>query len=140
MALEALAWLLGHGADVRAEGGTALVAAVASLDETTVEMLLAAGADLHACGSLAFRTALASRPHDLYSDESDLVDVRAGMVAFLLRQGLRPAGPEVIDALRSEYHGRRVIDAAASHEDIGAAGAGLLRTLAEQAWGSGYAA
>jgi hypothetical protein len=135
MAVEALAWLLGHDADVHAEGGAALIAAIASLDQTTVEVLLAGGADLQAASDLAFRTALASRPHDLYSDESDLVDKRADMIAFLLQQGARPAGADVISALRGEFYARGIIDAAASREGIGPAVAERLRTLAAEAWG-----
>lgn len=133
MAQEALAWLLAHSADVHADGGAALLAAVASLDETTVGMLLAAGADLRAAGNAAFRTALAARPYDLYSDESDLVDERAAMIAFLLRQGVRPTGADL--AMADSFYGRRVINAAADHDDTAPADALLLRTLAEQAWG-----
>jgi len=133
MAAEALAWLLAHGADVHANDGAALVAGVASLDITTVEMLLAAGADLQATASLAFRTAVASRPHDLYSDESDLVHQRADMLVFLLRQGMRPTGVDMADALGNEFYARRVIDTAADHEDLARTDAELLRTLAEQA-------
>ncbi|QOL48500.1 ankyrin repeat domain-containing protein [Massilia litorea] len=134
MAQEAVAWLLGHGANVHADGGAALLAGVASLDATTVRMLLAAGADLQAAGSLAFRTALASRPHDLYSDESDLVAERADMLVFLLRQGVRPAGADLRDA-GDRLDARRVTEAAAGHEGITPADAELLRTLAGLAWG-----
>lgn len=134
MAAEALAWLLERGADVHAEDAAALLAAVASLDPATVEMLLAAGADLRTVHSLAFCTALASRPHDLYSDESDLVDERANMIAFLLRQGAQPAGAEVINALRAEYYARRIIDAVLSREGIGEAAKERLQTLAAEAW------
>jgi hypothetical protein len=135
MAVGALGWLLENGADVHAAADATLIAAVASLDETTVESLLAAGADLHACGNRAFLAALTSRPHELYSDESDLVDQRADMVAFLLRHGVRPAGEDVIDALRSEFHGKQVIEAAASHEGIRPGDAELLHGLAGQAYG-----
>ncbi|CAN7372164.1 ankyrin repeat domain-containing protein [Massilia sp. LjRoot122] len=140
MAVEALAWLLAHGADVHAEDGAALLAGVASLHVGTVEMLLAAGADLQAASSLAFRTALTSRPHDFYSDESDLVDERADMLVFLLAQGMRPSGADAVDALKAEFYARRVIDAAAGHEGIALADAELLRVLAERAWGPGSAA
>jgi hypothetical protein len=139
MAVEALAWLLAHGADVNTEDGAALIAGVASLDTTTVEMLLAAGADLQAAASLAFRTAVASRPHDLYSDESDLVDERADMLAFLLRQGMRPTAPDMVDALEEGFYAGRVIDAAADHEGLTPADAELLRTLAMHARGAGDA-
>lgn len=133
MAHEALAWLLAHGANVHADSGAALLAAVASLDETTVGMLLAAGADVRATGGAAFRTALAARPYDLYSDECDLVDERAAMIVFLLRQGVRPTGADL--ATTDSFYGRRVIDAAAEQEHTDQADAALLRTLAEQAWG-----
>lgn len=139
MAVEAIAWLLAHGADLHAEDGAALLAGVASLDIGTVEMLLAAGADLQAAGGRAFRTALTSRPHDLYSDESDLVDERADMLVFLLAQGMRPAGAEAVDALGAGFYARRVIDAAAGHDGIAPADAELLRALAGQAWAPGRA-
>jgi len=137
MAQEALTWLLEHGADVNAEGSAALLAAIASLNQTTVAMLLAAGADLEAASTLAFCTALTSRPHDLYSDESDLVDERANMIAFLVRHGAWPAGTDVIDALRTEWYGKRILAAATCHDSIGPAAADLLRSLAIAAWGPG---
>lgn len=133
-AVEAIEWLLAHGADARAGNGAVLLAGVASLDTSTVALLLAAGADLQAASSRAFRTALASRPHDLYSDESDLVDARANMLAVLMGKGMRPAGADAIDALREGSDARRVIDAAAGRADLAPADAALLRTLAEQAW------
>jgi hypothetical protein len=140
MALEAIDWLLAHGADARAGDGAVLLAGVASLDTSTVALLLAAGGDLQAASSRAFRTALASRPHDLYSDESDLVDQRADMLAFLMGQGMRPAGPDAVDALREASDARRVIDTAEGRADLAPAHAELLRTLAGQAWGPGSAA
>lgn len=133
-ALEAIDWLLAHGVDVGAEDGAALLAGVASLHTSTVALLLAAGADLQATCGRAFRTAIASRPHDLYSDESDLVDVRADMLAYLLQQGMRPAGADAVDALRDVSDARRVIEAAAGRADLPPADAALLRAMAEQAW------
>lgn len=114
MATGALAWLLAHGADVHADAGAALVAAVGSLDQATVEMLLAAGADLQAVASRAVRSALLSRPYELYSDESDLVDQRADMLAILLRQGLRPGDADIAYALEQDRDAGRVLDAAAA--------------------------
>ena len=134
MAGDALGWLLGHGADIHAGGEAALLAAVASLDESTAGMLLGAGADLALCAGAAFRTALVSQPYDLYSDESDLVDLRAGMLVFLLRHGVRPDSPEVVEVLRHAPRARQVIDAAAGHDAIGTGDAALLRSLAAVAW------
>lgn len=134
MAVDALGWLLAHDADVRADNEAALRAAVMSLDKTTVGMLLAAGAGLQICGELAFNTALTSRPHDLYSDESDVVDLRASMLVCLLAHGVRPAGADVVTALRPERDARQIIDAAVDHPDMRLGGASLLQALAIQAW------
>ncbi|WP_426176656.1 hypothetical protein [Massilia sp. TWR1-2-2] len=136
MAIDALGWLLAHGANLHADGDAALIAGVASLDEATVEMLLAAGADLQGAGELALRTALTSRPYDLYSDESDLVAQRAEMVALLLRRGVRPTGTELVDALKDTARGQELIDEVLGRDDIGADQVRLLQVLAEQAFGA----
>jgi len=130
VAAEALPWLLAHGADLDADDHAALLAAVASLDIGTVELLLAAGADLGAASKPALHATLVSRPYDLYSDESDLVDQRADMLAFLIRQGLRPDREFIATALNEELHARRVIDAAAGRDGLAPGDAELLRTLA----------
>ncbi|MFN3788826.1 ankyrin repeat domain-containing protein [Massilia sp.] len=130
MAAEALAWLLAHGAELHAHGNAALLAAVASLDIGTVEILLAAGADLGAASRPALHAALVSRPYDLYSDESDLVEQRADMLAFLLRQGVPPDRALIAAALDGEFHARRVIAAAAGREGLAPEDAALLRSLA----------
>jgi hypothetical protein len=129
MAIESLLWLLGHGVDVHAGDGAALVAGVASLDETTVETLLAAGADLRACGSLVLRSALTARPHDLYSCESDLVDLRADMLALLLRQGLRIDGADLAAAAQEAPDVKQVVAEAAEREGIAPDDAELLRAF-----------
>jgi len=130
---DALGWLLAHGADVHAGGEAALLAAVASLDETIVGTLLMAGADLAECADAVFRIALSSRPYDLYSDESDLVDLRAGMLACLLRHGVRPDSTELAGFLRRTPHARKVIAVAAADRTISADGARLLGNLAIEA-------
>ncbi len=130
MAAEALTWLLAHGAELDADDNAALLAAVASLDIGTVELLLAAGADLGAASKPALHASLVSRPYDLYSDESDLVEERADMLAFLLRQGVRPDRALIAAAFDEEFHARRVIDAAADREGLAPEDAELLRTLA----------
>lgn len=133
MALDALGWLLDHHVDLHAAGDMALIAGVASLDETTVETLLDGGADLHRCGALALQTALTSRPYDLYSCESDLVERRAGMLALLLRHGARLRGADLSAALRDAPDAKKVLAAAAEREGIDADAAELLRQVARRA-------
>jgi hypothetical protein len=130
MALASLHWLLDHGVDVHAGGGAALAAGVESLDETVVETLLAAGADLRACGARLLRSALTSRPYDLYSDESDLVDLRAAMLALLMRQGVALDGADLDAAVQDASDARQVAAEAAEHEGIAAGDAALLRRFA----------
>ncbi|TQK03454.1 hypothetical protein [Herbaspirillum sp. SJZ107] len=133
MAVSALGWLLDHGVPVDAGDCAALVAGVASLDETTVETLLAAGADLHNCSALALRTALTSRPYELYSCESDLIDLRADMIGLLLRHGAGPDRAALTAALQDAADAAQVIEEAAKREDLSADDAELLRRLVGQA-------
>jgi hypothetical protein len=133
MAVAALGWLLDHGVPVNSADCAALVAGVASLDETIVETLLAAGADLHACDALAVRTALTSRPYELYSCESDLIDMRADMLALLLRHGARLDHAALTAALEGAADATQVIEEAAEHEGLSPDDAELLRGLVGQA-------
>jgi hypothetical protein len=131
----ALEWLLDHGADINAGNGAALDAAVASLTEGMVEDVMAAGADLASCANRVFCTALDASPWDLYSVETDFRRFRADIIALLLRHGARPAGPGVIDALKRSEDGKRILEAAADHEELDDDGRRVLSALAGQAFG-----
>ncbi|WP_296945606.1 hypothetical protein [uncultured Massilia sp.] len=133
MAVAALGWLLDHGVPVNSGDCAALVAGVASLDETTIETLLATSADLHACDALAVRAALTSRPYALDSCESDLIDLRADMLALLLRHGARLDHAALTAAVEDAANATQAIEEAAGREGLSPNDAELLRGLVGQA-------
>jgi hypothetical protein len=135
LAFGAFEWLLEHGADIKAAYGDVLNAAVATLTEGMVEKVLKVGADLEACASQAFCTALGPSPYDLYPEKSDFSEWRADIITLLLRHGARPAGPEVVDALRLAREGQSVIEAVLERSELDADALKSLRALAGQAFG-----
>jgi hypothetical protein len=137
MAFGAVERLLERGVDPRTDGdGAILATAVASLDETMVEEVLAAGVDSRRSPAAALRAAFESQPWDLYSAENDFVRMRADVVALLLRHGARSDDDGVIDALTQASRGRRVVQALLGREDIDADGIAFVESLARQAFGS----
>ncbi len=115
LAIEAFEWLLEHGADARDKD--LLAAAASTLDETMVELALAAGADVDGCSLPAFLTALDSTPWELYSVETEFFDWRVDVLALLLRHGLRPDAGELAAALRGDERRREVIEALLERDD-----------------------
>jgi hypothetical protein len=135
LAFGAFRWLLEHGADIKAACGVVLDAAVATLTEDMVEEVLKVGADFEACANQAFCTALRSSPYDLYPEKSDFSEWRADIIALLLRHGARPAGPDVVDALKRACEGRRVVESVLQRGGLGADALQLIHALAEQSFG-----
>lgn len=135
LAFGAFEWLLEHGADIKAAYGAVLDAAVATLTEGMVEEVLKVGADLEACANEVFCTALGPPPYDLYPEKSDFSEWRADIIALLLRHGARPAGPDVVDALKRAREGRHVVEAVLERGGLGADALQLVQALAEQAFG-----
>lgn len=123
LAIEAFEWLLEHGADARDK--TVLAAAAATLDETMVELALAAGAGVDGSALPAFLAALDSSPWELYSVETEFFDWRVDVLALLLRHGLRPAPPELAAALRGDERRREVMQALLERDDAGELGLSL---------------
>ncbi len=109
LAIEAFEWLLEHGADARDR--KVLAAAAASLDETMVELALAAGANVDGGALPAFLAALDSTPWDLYSVETEFFDWRIDVLALLLRHGVRPDADELDAALHGDERRREVMQA-----------------------------
>jgi hypothetical protein len=135
LAFGAFECLLEHGADIKASYGAVLDAAVATLTEGMVEEVLKVGADLETCANQVFRTALGPSPYDLYPEKSDFSEWRADIIALLLRHGARPAGSDVVDALRLAREGQSVIEAVLERSELDADALKPLRGLAEQAFG-----
>jgi hypothetical protein len=112
LAFDAFERLLEHGADVNAGDGAVLHAALASLDETMVEVVLYAGPNLDSDANSLFRTLLDTQPRDLYGAETDFSNWGADLMVLLLRHGARPAGPDVIDVFGRSRDGKRIIETA----------------------------
>lgn len=136
LAYDAFDWLHEHGVDARDDEGVVLAAAVSTLDETTVELALAAGADPVAGALPAWRAALSTTPWDLYSAETEFTGWRADIVALLLRHGARPAGAVAIGALRAARDGRQVAALLLRRGDLDADGRELVAQLAALAFGA----
>ena len=115
LAIEAFEWLLEHGADARDQD--VLAAAASTLDETMVELALAAGAAVDGSALPAFLAALDSTPWELYSVETEFFDWRLDVLALLLRHGLRPDAGELAAALRGGEHRREVMQALLERDD-----------------------
>ncbi|MGJ7918687.1 hypothetical protein ACI48D_24860 [Massilia sp. LXY-6] len=139
LAFGAFEWLLEQGADIETHNGAVLDAAVATLTEGMVEEVLMAGANPRVCTNQVICTTLGPSPYDLYPEKSDFSEARADIFALLLRHGARPAGPEVVDALRQARDGRRVIEATLERGGLCDDAHRLLDTLAAQAFGQSYA-
>jgi len=109
LAIDAFEWLLEHGADARDKD--VLAAAAASLDETMVELALAAGAGVDGSALPAFIAALDSTPWELYSVETEFFDWRVDVLALLLRHGVRPDAGALAAALHGDERRREVLQA-----------------------------
>ncbi len=128
LAYDAFECLLRHGVDMRADGHPVLAAAVATLDETMVDMVITAGADLHGIADSACRIALDTQPWDLYSIEAELTGRRAHLIAALLRQGARPAGLDVVGS-KLPHEAQRLMELAQNHSNLCAEASTFLKLV-----------
>lgn len=106
---DAAEWLVVHGVNGAADLDSALLDAVATLDETMTELLLDAGADLHIGDGSALRIACAAHPFDLYNGETRFISQRADMLVLLARRGADLRDPRFHDALRRAGHGTALL-------------------------------
>lgn len=116
---ETAEWLLEHGVTAPEALDEALVAAVATLDETMVEILLDAGAGIDARDGLALRTACSARPVELYNGEARFVRHRADMLVLLTQRAARLNAPGLVLGLREANGGREVISQILGRTDPG---------------------
>ncbi|MGZ5202465.1 MAG: hypothetical protein ACXWC4_22115 [Telluria sp.] len=117
-ALDAAEWLIAHGVNGAAELDVALVEAVATLDETMTDLLLDAGADVHAADEQPLCTACAARPVDLYNGETVFVRQRADMILLLMARGANLGHPRFIASLRHAGDGQAVLAELLSRPDL----------------------
>lgn len=128
LAYDAFECLLRHGVDMRADGHSVLAAAVATFEETMVDMVLTAGADLHGMADSACRIVLDTQPWDLYSIEAELTGRRTHLIAALLRQGARPAGLEVVGS-KLPHEAHRLMELAQNRSNLRAEASTFLKLV-----------
>jgi hypothetical protein len=117
-ALDAAEWLIAHGVNGAGALDKALAEAVATLDETMTEILLDAGADVHASDEQAFCTACAAQPFELYNGETRFIGQRADMLILLARRGADIGHPRFAASLRLADDGQALLSALLARPDL----------------------
>lgn len=113
-------WLIAHGVNGAGDLDAALVEAAATLDETMVDILLDAGADIHAADEQALCTACTAKPFELYNGETEFIHQRADMVILLARRGADLAHPRLSASLKLADHGQELLSEILDRQDLDA--------------------
>lgn len=135
----AVEWLIAHGVSSADDLDTALVEAVATLDEVTTEVLLDAGADIHASDEQAICTACAAQPFELYGGETEFIYQRADMLVLLARRGADISHPRVVASLRLADNGRELLSELLDRPDLEARHRQAFAAAGTSAFGGPFA-
>jgi hypothetical protein len=135
-AFSAVEWLIAHGVNSPGDLDAALVEAVGTLDETMTEILLDAGADIHASDEQPLCAACTARPSELYNGETEFIHQRADMVILLARRGANLAHPRFVASLRCADDGREVLAEVLDRPGLGAQHRQALAAAGASVFGS----